>query len=57
MTTEELAEVRSLKDKVTTYESLLMKLLASGQFVGTSDGIYWQQQISNALGLHSAPKI
>lgn len=51
MTTEELAELRSLKEKVTTYESLLMKLLASGFLVGSDDGRDWQRKISDALGL------
>lgn len=46
-----LQEFRDLKDKVTTYETLLMEMLASGFLVGSDDGRDWQRKISDALGL------
>lgn len=47
----ELEELRMLKDKVTTYETLLMEMLASGFLVGSDDGRDWQRKISDAIGL------
>lgn len=51
MNSAELQELRDLKEKVTTYESLLMKLLQWGHLDAADDGAYWRREINQALGL------